>query len=94
MIIIVIINVRSFLEIHFFAGFQLTVLENKRTFAKKVAVHTTALMPCKARQILRAFFSTNQGNGLEMIFVAGTTKINLKSLKTYLCLDDLMQATI
>ena len=30
----------------------------------------------------------------EMIFVAGTTKINLKNLKTYLCLDNLMQATI
>ena len=78
----------------FFAGFQVTVLENKRTFMKKVAVHTTALMHCKARQLLRDLFSTNQGNGSEMIFVAGATKINLKNLKTYLCLDGLMQATI
>ena len=61
---------------------------------KKVAVHTTALIHCKARQILRDLFSTNQGNGSEMIFVAGATKINLKNLKTYLCLDGLMQATI
>ena len=37
---------------------------------------------------------TNQGNGSEMTFVAGATKINLKSLKTYLWLDDLMQAII
>ena len=78
----------------FFAGFQVTVLENKRTFMKKVAVHTTALMHCKARQILRDPFSTNQRNGSEMIFVAGATKIDLKNLKTYLCLDVLMQATI
>ena len=61
---------------------------------KKVAVHTTALMHCKARQILRDLYSTNQGTGSEMIFVAGASKINLKNLKTYLCLDDLMQATI
>ena len=61
---------------------------------KKVAVHTTALMHCKARQNLRDLYSTNQGTGSEMIFVAGASKINLKNLKTYLCLDDLMQATI
>ena len=61
---------------------------------KKVAVHTTALMYCKARQNLRDLYSTNQGTGSEMIFVAGASKINLKNLKTYLCLDDLMQATI
>ena len=37
-------------------------------------------MHCKSRQILRDLFSTNQGNGLEMIFVAGATKINLAML--------------
>ena len=74
--------------------FQLTVLENKRTFMKRVAVHTTALMHCKARQILRDLFSTNQGNGSEMIFMAGATKINLKNLKIYLFLNDLMQARV
>ena len=61
---------------------------------KKVAVHTTALMHCKSRQILRDLFSTNQGNDSEMIFVAGATKFKLKNLKTYLCLDNLMQVTI
>ena len=61
---IVIINAKSFLEIHFFAGFQLTVLENKLTFMKEVAVHTNT----------RDLFSTNQRNGSEMILVAGPTK--------------------
>ena len=61
---------------------------------KKVSVHTAALMHCKARQILRDLFSTNQGNGSGMIFVARATKIKLKNLKTYLCLDNLMQATV
>ena len=39
-------------------------------------------MHCKARQTLRDLLSTNQGNGSEMTFAAGATKINLKSLKT------------
>ena len=68
--------------------FQLTVLENKRTFMKRVLMH------CKARQILRDLYSTNQGNGSEIIFMAGATKINLKNLKIYLFLNDLMQARI
>ena len=61
---------------------------------KKAVLHTTTLMHSKARKILRNLFSTNQGNGSVMRFVAGATKINLKNLKTWLCLDDLMQATI
>ena len=51
-------------------------------------------MHCKARQILRDLYSTNQGNGSEIIFMAGATKINLKNLKIYLFLNDLMQARI
>ena len=35
-------------------------------------------MDCKARQVLRNLFSTNQENDSEMIFVAGAPKINLK----------------
>ena len=35
----------------FFAGFQLTVFENKLTFLKKAVLHTTTLMHCKARQV-------------------------------------------
>ena len=50
---------------------------------KKAVLHTTALMQCKARQVLRELFSTNQGNGPEMTFVPGTNKVHLKNLKTY-----------
>ena len=42
--IVVIINVKNFLERHFF--------KNKRTFIKKAVLHTTTLMHCKARQVL------------------------------------------
>ena len=48
-------------------GFQLTVFENKRTFMKKAALHTTTLMHCNARQVLRKLFSTNQENGSDII---------------------------
>ena len=64
-----------------FAGFQLTVFENKRTFMKKAVLHTTTLMHCKARKVLRDLFSANQGNDPEMRFVARATKINLTNLK-------------
>ena len=47
---------------------------------KKVVLHITTLMHRKTRQVLRDLFSTNQGN--EMTFVAATSKINLKNLKT------------
>ena len=50
------------------------------------------MMHCKARQVLRNLFSTNQGNGSEMTYVAGAIKFSLISsqisatnrLKTYL----------
>ena len=49
---------------------------------KKAILHTTTLMHCKARQVLRNLFSTNQGNGSEMTFVPGTNKVHIKNLKT------------
>ena len=49
-----------------FMGLQLTVVENKRTFMKKSVLHTTTLMDCKARQVLRDLFSTDQENGSDM----------------------------
>ena len=49
-----------------FMGFQLTVVENKRTFMKKSVPHTATLMDCKARQVLRDLFSTDQENGSDM----------------------------
>ena len=39
-------------------------------------------MHCKARHDLSDLFSTNQGKGSEMTYVARTTKINLKYLKS------------
>ena len=48
---------------------------------KKAILHTTTLMHCKARQVLRDLFSTYQGNDSDMTYVAGTTKINLKNLQ-------------
>ena len=57
-----------------FVGFQLTVLIEKR---KSAYNHSD---DCKARQVLRDLFSTNQRNGSDVTFVA-TTKINLKNLK-------------
>ena len=39
-------------------------------------------MHCKVRQVLRDLLIINQGNGSEMICVAGATKVNLKILKT------------
>ena len=59
----------------FFAGFQSTILENKRTFMKNVALHKTALMHCKARKVLSDLLSTKQGNGSELLSRwAGATK--------------------
>ena len=71
-------NVKSSLERHFYG---ISVVENKGTFMKKIVLHTTTLMQCKARQFLRDLLSTDQGNGSDMTFVAGATKINLKNVK-------------
>ena len=38
----------------------------------------------KVRRVLCDLFSTNQGNYSDMTFVTGSTKINLKNLKTKL----------
>ena len=65
-----------------FMGFQLTVVEIKDIFMKKAVLHTTTLRYCKARQVLHDLFSADQGNGSDMAFVAGATKINLKNLET------------
>ena len=45
-----------------FAGLQLIVFENKRTFMKKAVLHTTTQVHCKARHSLWDLFSTNRGN--------------------------------
>ena len=49
---------------------------------KKAVLHTTTPMHCKARQVLRDLFGTNQGNVSKMTFVAGATKVHVKNLKT------------
>ena len=51
-------------------AFQLTAFENKRTFMKKAVLHTTTLIHCKARQASHDLFSSNQGSGSYMTFVA------------------------
>ena len=79
-IIIIITSKVSWKDIS--AGFPETVFENKIPLIKKTVLYTTTLMHCKARQVLRVLFSTNQGNGSDMTFVAAATKINLKNLKT------------
>ena len=45
-------------------------------------MYATTPMHCKARQVLRDLFSINQGNGSDVTFNAGATKVNLKNLKT------------
>ena len=50
---------------------------------KKAVLHKCIVMHCKARQVLRNLFSANQGNGSDITFVAGPTKINFKCLKTW-----------
>ena len=65
-----------------FEGFQYTAFKNNLTFMKKAVIHTTTLMHCKSRQVLRDLFSTDQGNGSEMTFTAEATKINLENSKT------------
>ena len=87
--IIIISNVKYFLERNIFAGFQYTV--SKITLLKKLYC---TLMQYSARQVLRVLSSINQGNCSETTFVAGATKINLTTLKIWLWLDDLMQETI
>ena len=51
-------------------------------------------MHCKASHASCDQLSTNQRNVSEITFGAGTTKINLKILKSWLWKDDLMQETI
>ena len=74
-------NNNNHLERHF-CGISIYILKNNLTFMKKAALHMITLIHCKARQVLCNLFSTNEGNGLEITFVAGATKINLKNLKT------------
>ena len=65
-----------------FAGFQWTFFKNNFTYIKKAVLHKTTLMNCKARQVFRDLFSTNQGNGSKMTFVARVKKFHIKNLKT------------
>ena len=49
---IIMINAQSFRKRHF-CGISKTFFKNKLTFMKKAVLHTTTLMHCKARQVLR-----------------------------------------
>ena len=88
-VIIIIINVKSFLERHFcssflerhFCGITITFLKINVLLWQKAVLHVTTLILCKARQVLRDLFNTNQGNDSDITFVAGATKINFKIWK-------------
>ena len=58
MIIIIIINIKSFQKI-FFCGISIHS-ENKLPSMKKFALNITTLKHCKATQVLCGLFSTNQ----------------------------------
>ena len=45
-------------------------------------MHPTTLTHCKARQVSRDLFSTNQRSCSEVTFLARATKIDLKYLET------------
>ena len=60
---------------------------------KKAVPHTTILMQCKATQVLRNLFGTNQANGSDMTFVAEATRSTSKTWKpeeiNYIVMEDL-----
>ena len=66
----IIINVKSFLERHFW-GISINSFRKQMCFYEKCCTvynHSDAL----ARQVLRDLFSTNQRSDWQMTFVAGT----------------------
>ena len=69
----------------FFRDFNKQFSKINLLLRKKAVLHTITLTHCKTRHFLRDLFSTNQGNGSEMTFGAGVTKINLWQ-KSYLSL--------
>ena len=69
-----IINVKSFLKIHF-CGISIYSFEKNLTFIKKLYC---TLMHYKPRQVLRDLFRTNQVNSSETTFVTGATKSTSK----------------
>ena len=72
--IIIIVNVKSFLERHF-SGISISIFKNNLTFIKKLYC---TLMHYKARQVLLDLFNTNQENSSETIFVTRATKSTSK----------------
>ena len=74
---IIISNFKSSMERHFcrisIKRFRKYIHFNEN----KAVLHTTTLMHCKARHVLRDLFSTNQRNDSEMTFATGDTKIRI-----------------
>ena len=73
---------QKFSEETFLSDFNKLFLKINLLLWKKAVMHTTTLMHCKARQVLRDLFGTNQGNGSKMTFVAGTNKVHMKNLNS------------
>ena len=68
MIIIILMSKLSWKDI--FTGFQNKFLKVNLLLWKKAVLYTTTLTHCKARQVLRDQFNSNQVNVSEIIFVA------------------------
>ena len=65
-----------------FCGISINSFRKQMNFyEKKSVLHTTTLTHCKAKHVFHDLFSTNQGNGSYMTFMAGATKINLKNFE-------------
>ena len=77
---IIISNFKSFMERHFcrisIERFRKYIHFNEN----KAVLHTTTLMHCKARHVLRDLFSTNQRNDSEMTFATGILKSEFRNL--------------
>ena len=82
-IMIIIIDVKSFLQRHFCGIIINSFRKQTLVFVKKKKNSCTSYnynysTHCKAKQVLRDLFNINQRNG------SGATKINLKNLKALL----------
>ena len=67
--IMLIINVKRFLERHF-CVISINSASMNVLLCKKPVPHTTTLMKYKIAQVLHDLFNTKQRSGLEMVFMA------------------------
>ena len=75
------INVKSFLEI-IFCRISINSTFMNLLLCKKAVLYTATLMHRRVAQPSRDLFSTKQGNGSEMAFMARSHEINTKNMKS------------